>query len=88
MPERPASPLTFVRGDAVSAVAVQEDVDAGGDHPVGLPPAGGGGVVGRTGADRPGPHQEETLNELLDEIITWSRALRPLRADTPQEALR
>ncbi|TDD25347.1 NADPH-dependent FMN reductase [Nonomuraea diastatica] len=40
------------------------------------------------GVITPGPHQEETLVELLDEVITWSRALRPLRADAPQEALR
>ncbi|CAN5776965.1 NAD(P)H-dependent oxidoreductase [soil metagenome] len=27
----------------------------------------------------PGPHQELTLNELLDEVIAWSQALKPLR---------
>jgi NAD(P)H-dependent FMN reductase len=28
----------------------------------------------------PGPHQHETLLELLDEVTTWSAALAPLRA--------
>ncbi len=28
----------------------------------------------------PGPHQEETLTDLLDEVLSWSRALAPLRA--------
>jgi len=28
----------------------------------------------------PGPHQEEALGELLDEVVAWSRALAPLRA--------
>ncbi|MFD1936348.1 MULTISPECIES: NADPH-dependent FMN reductase [Nonomuraea] len=31
------------------------------------------------GVFAPGPHQEPTLVELLDEVIAWSRALRPLR---------
>ncbi|MEV0381195.1 NAD(P)H-dependent oxidoreductase [Nonomuraea sp. NPDC050643] len=31
----------------------------------------------------PGPHQEPTLNELFDEVLAWSRALRPLRDGTP-----
>lgn len=28
----------------------------------------------------PGPHQEPTLHELLDEVLAWSGALSPLRA--------
>lgn len=32
------------------------------------------------GVIAPGPHQEPTLTELLDEVIAWSRALGPLRA--------
>ncbi|MGN9846224.1 NADPH-dependent FMN reductase [Nonomuraea sp. H19] len=31
------------------------------------------------GTIAPGPHQEPTLMELLDEVIAWSRALQPLR---------
>ncbi|RVX46390.1 NAD(P)H-dependent FMN reductase [Nonomuraea polychroma] len=31
------------------------------------------------GVIAPGPHQELTLMELLDEVIAWSRALKPLR---------
>jgi NAD(P)H-dependent FMN reductase len=31
------------------------------------------------GVIAPGPHQEPTLMELFDEVIAWSRALRPLR---------
>lgn len=31
------------------------------------------------GTIAPGPHQEPTLNELLDELVAWSRALKPLR---------
>ena len=31
------------------------------------------------GVIKPGPHQEETLNELIGEVIAWSRALKPLR---------
>ncbi|MFB9717172.1 NADPH-dependent FMN reductase [Planobispora longispora] len=31
------------------------------------------------GVIAPGPHQEPTLNELLDELIAWSSALKPLR---------
>jgi NADPH-dependent FMN reductase len=27
----------------------------------------------------PGPHQDETLTALLDDVVTWSRALRPVR---------
>ncbi|QKW49050.1 NADPH-dependent FMN reductase [Streptomyces buecherae] len=36
------------------------------------------------GVITPGPHQETTLNELLDEVIAWSGALKPLRTPTPQ----
>ncbi|MEV4222343.1 NAD(P)H-dependent oxidoreductase [Nonomuraea sp. NPDC049725] len=32
------------------------------------------------GVITPGPHQESTLMELLDEVIAWSGALRTLRA--------
>ncbi|MEV0623757.1 NAD(P)H-dependent oxidoreductase [Nonomuraea sp. NPDC050404] len=32
------------------------------------------------GVIMPGPHQEPTLVELLDEVIAWSTALKPLRA--------
>ncbi|MFI7611046.1 NADPH-dependent FMN reductase [Nonomuraea terrae] len=32
------------------------------------------------GTIAPGPHQEPTLNELLDEVIAWSGALKKLRA--------
>ena len=32
------------------------------------------------GVVAPGPHQEPTLMEMLDEIIAWSGALKPLRA--------
>ncbi|MEV2268889.1 NADPH-dependent FMN reductase [Nonomuraea africana] len=32
------------------------------------------------GVFAPGPHQEPTLIELLDEVVAWSRALAPLRA--------
>ncbi|MFE3455477.1 NADPH-dependent FMN reductase [Nonomuraea sp. NPDC059194] len=39
------------------------------------------------GAIAPGPHQEPTLNELLDEVIAWSGALKKLReAATPAVA--
>ncbi|MEU6729444.1 NAD(P)H-dependent oxidoreductase [Nonomuraea wenchangensis] len=31
------------------------------------------------GVITPGPHQEPTLTELLDEVIAWSKALRTLR---------
>ncbi|TMR98935.1 NADPH-dependent FMN reductase [Nonomuraea basaltis] len=31
------------------------------------------------GVIAPGPHQEPTLMELLDEVIAWARALKPLR---------
>lgn len=34
----------------------------------------------RPGRLTPGPHQEQALTELLDEVVTWSRALAPLRA--------
>ncbi|REE96422.1 NADPH-dependent FMN reductase [Thermomonospora umbrina] len=34
----------------------------------------------------PGPHQEPTLNELLDEVVTWSRVLKPLRTAAPVPA--
>jgi NAD(P)H-dependent FMN reductase len=37
------------------------------------------------GVFTPGPNQEETLNELLDEVVAWSRALAPLRAGSPAE---
>ena len=30
----------------------------------------------------PGPHQKETLNKLVDEVITWAGALKPLRTRT------
>lgn len=36
------------------------------------------------GVITPGPHQEPTLNELLDEVIAWSGALKPLRTATTQ----
>ncbi|WP_329093600.1 hypothetical protein [Streptosporangium sp. NBC_01469] len=36
------------------------------------------------GVIAPGPYQEPTLNELLDEVIAWSRALKPLREVTSQ----
>ncbi|GAA1269963.1 hypothetical protein GCM10009609_36280 [Pseudonocardia aurantiaca] len=39
------------------------------------------------GVFRPGPHQEETLGELLDEVVAWSRALAPLRSARPTEAV-
>jgi NAD(P)H-dependent FMN reductase len=32
------------------------------------------------GVVTPGPHQEPTLMEMLDEIIAWANALEPLRA--------
>ncbi|MFI0418942.1 NADPH-dependent FMN reductase [Spongiactinospora sp. 9N601] len=38
------------------------------------------------GTIAPGPHQEPTLNELLDEVIAWSRALKPLRQEVGQVA--
>ncbi|WP_027344037.1 NADPH-dependent FMN reductase [Hamadaea tsunoensis] len=31
------------------------------------------------GTFTPGPHQEGTLTALLDDVITWSRALEPIR---------
>ncbi|NUW40430.1 NAD(P)H-dependent oxidoreductase [Nonomuraea rhodomycinica] len=31
------------------------------------------------GVITPGPHQEATLTELLDEVVAWSKALRTLR---------
>jgi len=34
------------------------------------------------GAFSPGPHQEPTLTQMLDEVVDWSRALAPLRAIT------
>ncbi|GAA4099856.1 NADPH-dependent FMN reductase [Nonomuraea soli] len=33
------------------------------------------------GTIAPGPYQESTLNELLHEVIAWSRALKPLRQE-------
>ena len=36
------------------------------------------------GVITPGPHQEPTLHELLDEVIAWSGALKPLRTATMQ----
>ncbi|KAB2350246.1 NADPH-dependent FMN reductase [Actinomadura rudentiformis] len=32
---------------------------------------------------RPMPHQEEALTEMLDQLVAWSRALAPLRAQSP-----
>ncbi|WP_165367388.1 hypothetical protein [Phytoactinopolyspora endophytica] len=29
---------------------------------------------------RPAPHQEEALTQMLDQLLAWSEALRPLRA--------
>jgi NAD(P)H-dependent FMN reductase len=43
------------------------------------------------GVFAPGEHQEPTLNKMLDEVIAWSRALKPLRdptASTDQQAAR
>lgn len=34
------------------------------------------------GVVAPGPHQEPTLMEMLDEIIAWSNALKPLRTQS------
>lgn len=34
------------------------------------------------GVFSPGEHQEPTLTTMLDEVITWSRALNPLRDTT------
>ncbi|MFI6290634.1 NADPH-dependent FMN reductase [Nonomuraea sp. NPDC050790] len=31
------------------------------------------------GVIAPGPHQEPTLNELLDQLVAWSRAMRTVR---------
>jgi hypothetical protein len=30
----------------------------------------------------PGEHQEPALHEMLDELVAWSTALKPLRAAT------
>jgi hypothetical protein len=38
------------------------------------------------GVIAPGPHPELTLMELLDEVIAWSRALKPLREAAPTGA--
>jgi NAD(P)H-dependent FMN reductase len=38
------------------------------------------------GVIAPGPHQEPTLNELLDEVVAWSRALKPLRENAARVA--
>ncbi|MBB5936549.1 NADPH-dependent FMN reductase [Streptomyces zagrosensis] len=38
------------------------------------------------GVITPGPHQESTLYELLDEVIAWSGVLKPLRTATAQTA--
>lgn len=34
---------------------------------------------------RPGDHQQPTLNTLLDEVISWARALQPLRTAASAE---
>jgi NAD(P)H-dependent FMN reductase len=38
------------------------------------------------GVCRPAGHQEQILHRLLDELISWAAALKPLRAPTSAEA--
>ncbi|MDQ3783412.1 MAG: NAD(P)H-dependent oxidoreductase [Actinomycetota bacterium] len=40
------------------------------------------------GVFAPGEHQEPTLNEMLDEVIAWSRVLKPLRDHRTASAAR
>jgi hypothetical protein len=37
------------------------------------------GSPGEPGACRPGERQEQTLHEMLDELVAWSTALTSLR---------
>lgn len=34
---------------------------------------------------RPGPHQEQALKEMLDELLVWSRVLKTLREETADQ---
>ena len=36
-------------------------------------------IATEPGTCSPGPHHEELLNRLLDEVLAWAEAFRPLR---------